>query len=285
MRFNNIRLTGGTDEFIFWLEGVAVAESTAILKAVDGLGPTEVDVAIANTLYSGGVFQNRRPQNREIVMRIALMPNYSADESVSDIRESFYQLLSPFTTTKAMTVHIYNNDDELMRTDGYIKKFEIVPFSKDTEIQLTIACPQPYFQDVDENTLTGEDFFHFVFPSVVNVGTAPVGFYLNLKFTDDIDYWGIRNLDTGETLQVTPTGTGGMTQFLTDDFLWIDTRAGQRSVYYYSLDTGLVNIVGQMSPESSWPGLNPGMNHLQVYAPTDSFVWDSFGYLPEYIGV
>lgn len=285
MRFNNIRLTGGTDEFTFWLEGVAVSEATAILKAVDGLGPTEVDVSIANTLYQGGVFQNRRPQNREIVMRIGLSPNYSADERASDIRELFYQLMTPFTPSKAMTVHIYLDDDEQMNADGYIKKFEIVPFSKDTEIQITIACPQPYFKSTEDVILSGTDIFSFVFPTITNAGTAPVGFQLRLKFTDDIDSWGIRNVDTEEILEVTPTGTGPMVHFWEDDFLWIDTRAGHRSVDYYSYSDGLINIVGQMSDESTWPLLNMGVNHFEVLAAGSSFVWDSFLYRPEYVGV
>lgn len=284
MRFNNIRLTGGADEFIFWLEGAAVSEGKSILKAVDGLGPTEADVSIATTLNQGGVFQNRRPQNREIVMRIELTPNYGAGERASDIRETFYQLYSPLTPNKAITVHIYQDSTELMKTEGYIKKIETVPFNKDPEIQLTIACPQPYFQRPSTVIITDPDF-DIAFPVLPNVGTAPVGFQLKLVLTDDIDYWGMHNLETDERLEVTPTGVAPMEQFKEDAEIWVDTRPGYRGVYYYSLADGLYNLIGQMSAESTWPLLHPGNNNFEIFAPGSSFTWTQFISQPEYVGV
>ena len=143
MYFTKVLLTGITP-ISLPIVG-ALPSDVYILKSVEGLGPPEVDVSITKTLNAGGVYQGRQPQNREIVLMIGLNPNYKIGQTVSDLRESLYGFLTPGYLDHVV-IEIVNGVTTIAKTIGYVKKIEINPFSKDPQVQVTLACLKPYFE-------------------------------------------------------------------------------------------------------------------------------------------
>lgn len=241
-----------------------------ILTNAEGLGPPEVDVSIQNTLNAGGFYQGRRPQSREVVLRVGLNPNFSVGQTAADLRTELYGLLTPGYLDN-VTIRIMNEATVLATTVGYVKKLEIVPFNAEPEVQITIACIELYFQAPS---------LLYVSPTVKsapvidNVGTAPAGFYMKIVFTSNVTNWTLSHV-SGAKMQLTYS-------FLTNDELVIDTRPGYRGVW---LKRGLAttNIIYALSADSIWFMLHGGENTFAT--SSSAFNWGDVYYRPQYWGV
>lgn len=268
MRFTKIRLAGLTS-IDLPISG-AMPSDRYILKEVDGLGPPEVDVSIADTLNAGGVYQGRRPQNREIVLKIGLNPDYSSGQTASDMRTYFYGMLTPGSTDE-VGVFVLNDANVVACTTGYVKKLEISPFSKDPEVQITIACVWPYLQApmvlyVDPSGKST--------PEIENSGTAPSGFHMEVIFTQPASSWVLTDA-TGKKMEF-------VYDFLVDDKLSFDTRPGYRSI---NLERNLItsNILYSLSANSEWVMLYGGLNTF--VSSSSDFNWGDVYYTPQYWGI
>jgi len=268
MRFTKLRFNGLT-VVDFPIIG-AKPTDTYICKSVDGLGPPEVDVSIADTLNAGGVYQGRRPQSREIVALIGLNPDYTAGEVPSDLRSSLYGLLTPGYADNVV-VQIVNVEEVLASTTGYVSKMEINPFSKDPEVQITIPCLQQYFQAVDTLFVEPSDKDN---PEIENVGTAPAGFHMEVNFTADLSSWTLSDI-SGKKMKFDYA-------FLDGDLLAFDTRPGVRGVWL-TRDSVTTNIIYALSSDSTWYMLHGGVNAF--ITSSNSFDWGDVFYLPQYWGI
>jgi hypothetical protein len=272
MYYTKIRLAGSTTVDLP-IKG-ALPTDTFILKGVDGIGPPQIDVSIANTLYQGGVYQNRRPQNKQIVIRIGMNPDYSVGETPADIRSLLYSLLTGGYTDAGVLVMLMDDTDELARIQGYISKFEIVPFSKDPEVQLTIDCVSAYFEaPLAVHPSLGA--MSKSAPSFTNDGTGPTGFEFSITFTGTLSYWAL-------------TGAGGLKQmrfnypFSSGDILSFGTVDGNR--YANVVDGGVpASLLTWMTPESEWMQLYTGLNTFTT--SSSSFNWGDISYKPRFWGV
>ena len=268
MYFTKIRLNG-LSVIDFPIVG-ALPSDPYILKNVDGLGPPEVDVALAKTLNAGAVYQGRRPQTREPVLLIGLNPDFTVGQTVSDLRVNLYGMLTPGYVDR-IKLDIMDEDAVLASTTGYLKKFEIVPFSKDPEVQLTIACLDQYLIAPDELYLTPDKLA----PTIDNIGTAPAGFYMEAIFTAPQTEWALFDPNGYTEMRI-------VYSFLTGDKLIIDTRPGRRGIW---VDRGGVktNIIWALTVQSVWYMLHGGENIFNTTSQT--FDWGDVFFLPQYWGV
>ena len=253
----------------------ALPSDNYILKSAEGLGPPEIDVLISDTINAGGYYQGRRPHNRELVFMVGINPDYKIGQTAADLRTTFYGLLTPGYSSSVL-VEIIDGANTVATITGYVKKLEINPFSKDPEVQITIACLQPYFQD--KNLL-------YIVPTVAtdvritNLGTAPAGFHMELIFTANVTNWKIENaagvLGPGQKMDF-------VYNFLIGDKLTIDTRPGFRGVW---LTRGglTTNIIYTLSSSSIWYMLHGGVNIFT--ASSLAFTWGDVYYLPQYWGI
>jgi hypothetical protein len=277
MKFTGMRIVNGGN-IDFPIIG-ALPSDTYILKSVDGLGPPDNDVSIAMTVDQGGVFQGRRPQNREIVMRVGLNPNYAINQNASDLRETLYALLSPVSPTESVTVAIMNGATVLMQTPGYPKRIEIVPFSKDPEVQITIPCDTPYFSAQIPTILSGATF-----PSaktnftIDNPGSAPTGFQMEVTFTASLSTWQLNTYPspTRKMLFEYPVISGDRIQF--------DTRPGSRFIRHIRGST-TTNIICSLSGDSVWMQLFRGINTLGTSSQAFNWGPGPILFVPRYWGV
>ena len=248
----------------------ATPQDVYICKDVDGLGPTEITVSIADTLNEGGVYQGRRPQNKQIVAKIGLNPDYTAGQVPADLRESLYGMLSP-SADDAIEVQIIDDEDVIAGIMGYVEKIDINPFSDKPEVQMVVLCTKPYFSAPDELFVEPDTT---VSPVITNVGTAPAGFHMELQFTTDVFGWTLTHA-SGRKLEIDY-------DFATGDLLEIDTRPGQRGIWVTHIGVR-TNIIWAKTADSIWHMLHGGANNFAT--SSSSFDWGDVYYLPQFWGI
>jgi len=267
MRLSRIRLIGLAVVDLPIID--ATPQDLYILKDVEGLGPVEIDVSIADTLNAGGVYQGRRPQNKQIVAKVGLNPDYSAGQVPADLRESLYGMLSP-SADDAIAVQIINDEDVIAGTTGYVSKIEINPFSDKPEVQMTIDCTKSTFE---APALTFIEPADKVSPVITNVGSAPTGFHMELQFTADVSGWTITHI-SGRQMFIDY-------EFLTGDLLEIDTRPGYRGIWVTRVGVR-TNIIWALT-NSVWHMLHGGANNFAT--SSSAFDWGDVYYLPQFWGI
>jgi hypothetical protein len=277
MNFDRIRLAGLYS--VDLIKSPDQWDNNYILKGADGLGPSEMDVTIANLPNQGGYFQNKVPQNKQIIVRIGLNPFWSAPGvTASYLRENLYGLLTGgYTGDRIAVILMSDATTEVCRIYGYVSKFEIVPFSKDPQVQITIECLSPYFQAFEATGPVLGSLSTSV-PSVNNVGTAPTGFDLGITFSGlaaPISYWQLTSQGGLHNIRITPT-----TPFDNGDSLEFSTVAGNR---YITVTQDAVAANGLEFMSGEWLQLYGGNN---IFNTSDShFTWDVFEFVPLYQGV
>jgi hypothetical protein len=246
-----------------------------ICEQIDGIGPPEVDVFMRDTASGERNHYGRRPQGREIVIRMSLTPNYAIGKTAGDLRKHIYGLFSAGESqdTDVLTVTLYEGDTIWGSTVGYLRRCEIVPFSKDPQVQLVITCSNPYFKGnavpVNLGALGKNEF------TIDNPGSAPSGFYMRIKFTSNRTGFWIRQSSFTKRLEV-------INPFATNDELRIDTRPGQLSIIRYRAGAALP-IFSSMKLDSIWPKLNGGVNSFITAG--SNFEWIEFTFDQNHWGV
>lgn len=252
-----------------------------ILKNVEGLGPTPVDVSVADTVNQGGVYLGRRPQNREIVARIGLQPEWNIGQTSSDLRTVLYALMSP-SHNKNVFVKVMDGDTVIAQVEGQVSRFEAALFSKEPEVQVTISCFSPYLTAPAALVLEPElvvegSYTKFV---VDNPGTAPSGFSMTMKFGQ---------AHTG-SLQIGDNNPFGALFslhhiFAINDRFIFNTTPGNRGISKMPAGSAVaVSILGDYS-SGPWFQLHGGENTIKVN--NNMLTWDVFKFLytPAYWGV
>jgi hypothetical protein len=257
--------------------------SKYILKAVDGLGPPEIEVYISKTLMQNSKYQGSSPNNREVVMRIRLNPNYAMAETVEGLRHALYGMLSKAPLEGSVPsappyIQLYYKGNMMAQVGAYVKRFEIVPFSKDPEVQITFACLGP-FLDGPSNVSIDVGSLSTANPEIMSVGSAPSGFRVEVVFlSNSPDFY----------LQGDPNFVLKMDivySFLTNDHLIIDTRPGYRGIWVVR-GGNTYNIIGSLMVEKNvaWLQFTYGSNKYKTYDEY-AFDWVSWSYLPKYWGI
>jgi len=268
MYFTKIRLNGLSSVDLPKVD--ASPSDLYILKGADGLGPPEVDVSISQTLNAGGHYQGRRPQSRELVFLVGLNPDYSSGMTAADLRTTMYGMLTPGSSDSVL-VEVMDTNGTIVQTTAYVSKLEIVPFTKDPAIQITMPCLQQYLQAPSLLYVVPETY---ATPSINNVGTAPAGFHMEVIFTSDMSSWTLTH-SSGRKM----TFTYG---FLSGDKLIIDTRPGSRGIWVLR-NSITTNIIYSLSADSTWHMFHGGTNNFTVSSA--SFTWGDVYYLPQYWGI
>jgi len=271
--FDAVRLSGLTDIDLPIL-GAAQAEPFQV-KAIDGLGPPELDVLIAEDHAPGGIYINRRAQGREIVVRIGLNPDYRSGQSVGDLRYMLYGLLSPGPDPfdQALTFKLMRNGMPVAEVQCYIKRFEIVPFDREPQAQITMHCLGPYLNkpDITEVSNIPEDGSW----TLTNSGLAPTGIQFEVTFIDDVNAFSIE-VQNGNSMFFT-------SDFLYGDSLIVDTSEASRFVGHKRGEDYLAYLE-ILSPESDWIILHGG-EHTIITSDTTEFNWVYFTYRTRYWGI
>lgn len=274
MRFEKVKLTfGSLDSYTFPLND-EIMTSPYVVTDIDGLDPPVSAVSIVNSLYEGGTYQGRRPENREIVMMISFHPDYSVGQNAGDLRSELYNLLTPKLGQLLVFSILDGSNNVLAYTSGVVKSCPANIFAKDPTIQVSIPCTSPYLM-ADRYTYPSPGTMTKSPLTISNSGNAPTGWKFKATLTAAATSFTITNDTNTERLTFTYAFSSG-------DIIDINTHAGSRvaTVTRAGVVTNLLRVI---STTSTWFQLHGGTNVLRP--STANFTLNEISYIPRYWGV
>ena len=281
MKFDQVILGGSSTIVLFDHKRPRTTPYTS--RTIDGLGPTDVDVTLAQTSQGTGIYIGRREQLREITCNVYLNPDYTSGQTPETLREDIYNL-RPTNDDLSLDFILMLNGVEVAMTPVYVKRVEISPFSKDTLLQIVLASTSGTFKKRAPVSLPYPTIDK-VRPIFVNEGSTETGFKLEIEFTGPVTSFGLRQSMPSNKMQMNKVFADPYL-FTTGDVVEIDTNIGQRGVW---LTRGGVRTskISSLSPESTWLSLYPGSNELTTLPVLGGtpFNWKLFEHTPKYKGV
>lgn len=237
---------------------------------VQGLTPPPVVINASKGGNIDGTFYNSsRLNQRNIVITIVL------NGDIETNRQRLYQV---FNLKKPCTIY-FKNANRDVKIQGYVETLEADLFTQREQVQISIICPRPYFEDL--NTIYTElsqviRMFEFPFEIelpipfseieenplciIINAGDAESGFIMRLSFTATITDLKIYNTTTQKFIGFDYT-------FLDQDELTINTMSGQMGVVLIR-DGQEINLLNFIAANSNWLKLTLGENTF-TYTTTD----------------
>lgn len=265
-----------------------------ILAGADGLGPPEINITLGQSVYRGGVFQGSFPKDREIVFLVNLNPKYKSatTQSIAELRAVFYKLISgpdPITlTVNNAPSPVADYVPSTMKTIGYVRRIEAVPFAKVPQLQITFSCPSPFLESPSftnipytPNTPSSAPF-NFEYE-----GTAEAGFEFNFELTTaptKVVVKAVANAGVAETISIPGPRVSG-------ELFNVNTNPTARQVYWSNpaISTAYGDITGMctVTPDR-WPSVRPGNNTIQVLDGSNQplpVITNRLRYITKYWGI
>lgn len=234
-----------------------------ILEKVTGLGPPDKNIHVGDYSRDGGVYGGRRVVTRNPVLTIRINPNHSLGETVDGWRDILYRAFNdPLVTGDDVTLILKDDIKPDRMLTGYCEKWNGELFEKDTVVEISMICPDPYIRDVEETVveptagITGWQTVPFTYS-----GTAEAGFEVEILVQTTTS---TLTLDNNGQMMVL-----SYPSFLTDDVVYINTKPGERRI---TLTRGgeVFDIYYTLYSESPWLSLHSQMNTLQVYGASET---------------
>lgn len=249
-------------------------DDSIIVDKIEGLDPPDIDLFLGDYARDGGFYNGRRVGKRNVVFYLTLNPNYTKNETVSDLREQLYRaFIEPRAAGDDVRIDLLDSVKPPRYISGYTEKLETTIFSKEKELMVSLVCPNPYIYNVDE-TVTNANGPSVGFPYE---GTAETGVEVKLQLTS-----------ASPTLNLVVNNGSPMIlnyPFEIGDIVYINTRRGERKIQLTHggaiSATGVItggntsNILYSQTATSRWlelhraivvPVTNPtGQNTMKAY--------------------
>lgn len=283
MKFDQVVLTGASESIVLF-DHKQPRSTPYTARSIDGLGPTDVDVTLAQTSQGAGIYIGRREQLREITANVFSNPNYFLGQTPEALREAIY-LMRPSNEDLSLDFRLLLEGVEVAMTPVYVKRVEVTPFSKDTALQIVLASTSAYFYRREPVVLT-DPVLDKTNPIFVNEGTVESGFKLDVLFTGTVTSFGLEQSAPSSKMEF-KKAAAAPSLFVAGDLLEVDTNIGSRGIWITrgGVRTPAMNI---LSPESTWLKLYPGENELTTLiepASTTSYTWKRLEHTVKYKGV
>jgi hypothetical protein len=260
-----------------------------IVTDVSGLLRPAADIHTSTGTGDGELFNSARIQKRNIVITLRLM---------GDIETNRQQLYRIFPAKTACTV-FYKNKNRNVRIEGYVEVIDGGIFTEREEIQISIICPKPYFENL--NMLQAElskitKMFEFPFSievnepiplseirnlslcTLVNGGDIPCGCIITIEISGDVSELNIYNTATQQFF-------GLDYAFQENDIITINTKSGREKSVSVFRNGETINLLSSMKAGSAWIQLAVGANDFTFTASDTSKVKIHFTAVELYGGV
>lgn len=201
-----------------------VPSSEYVVRNIDGLQPVKADIQTSPyAIQDGGFFQSSRTGGRNIIVTLGYGYPSLTNKTIETLRRELYSIFPP----KSMVKLRFFNDDLAYKTTeiiGYIETHEPKLFTKEPEVQISIICPKPNFNELQTLTRTGATRESIDFPYR---GDADVGFVVNLYTQSDLTKVIISNGRVDEDMVLDFPSPNILNKFRT---LRISTLPGQKNI-------------------------------------------------------
>lgn len=233
--------------------------------------------------------------SREVILRIALNPNFSLGKTYSDLRDTLYRAIAS-SRTGVIQLRFNNGYATTAALSGSVTKFEAPHFSETAEVQITMRCDDPMLRAI-EPVLVDEFMLSPASPIVEGLATpasttvddpfstAPHGFAFNLTLNAPTLSFVVKDaINPAWTFTITPGVIGADTGFLAGDQLYFSSETNDKYLYILRGDPAVtIHLIDKIVPGSIWPILFPGGNDFEVVS--SDFDWNAMSYYPAYWGV
>lgn len=237
------------------------------IKDISGLDPVKATLTSSNFAgQTGAIFQSSRRESRNITIKMGVDPD-PATQTVRSVKRSIYNVFRPETE---LLLKFYDDDADVPVTDGYqirgrVEYCQAPMFVQEPEVDISIMCFDPDFQDANPITVSGlttSDATATYFPYD---GSTETGVIITLNVNVAVSEFNVYYVDGNNV-----TWTMNATVLLqVGDVVTINTTPGNKSATLVRAGV-TTSILYAISPQSTWPKLAPGDNWFRLYAPSAS---------------
>ena len=234
-----------------------------IVTDISGLTRPDMTVNTSESIADGSFFNSIRMPMRNIVINIRLR---------GEIETNRQQLYEIFPEKTPCTLY-FQNQNRNVKISGFTEKLSGSIFSEKEEIQVSILCPKPYFEDLEtvQQTLSRvAKLFEFPFsievnepiliseiqelPSctILNGGNVKCGCILDISVLGDVKGLRIYNVTTQEMF-------GFNFDFQAGDSIHINTTTGNKECFLWR-ESVKINLLFYRLHGSKWFELASGTN-------------------------
>lgn len=278
MKLTSVELhPGGTTEYATFSFRDPRRLNSYNVKSIDGLDAEEI---IAKYYGSSGnttdKFYSLVIQNRDVIVRLELNPDYTDNKTYSDLRDDLYRMIAS-SRTGLVELWFKNGDSVTAILTGFITRLEAPKFNKIQEVTLTLRTKEPMLKAPYATVVNVDDFDPASFVVTDTLSQAPHGFKMEVNVLADTpamlisdpedDRWGFQ-IDY---------------IFEEDDVLYYSSELNDKYLYVIRDDTQ-IHIADKIAPGSIWPIMFPGENTFSLSNSTDLSV-GSISYYATYWGV
>lgn len=142
--------------------------------AIEGLSLPDTTVNISESgTTDGGKFNSAHIGVRDIVIHLVLFGWTEAE------RKKLYRM---FPAKSAVDLY-YRNTQYNVKTTGYVKHIDPVPYYDKTRVRIELTCPDPYLHDV--NSITAETSGNTPTVTITNVADTDIGFTAEITISTE----------------------------------------------------------------------------------------------------
>lgn len=253
--------------------GLAITDITGLATLDATINASEV------ATNDGTVYNSARVQPRSIT--ITLKPLWTESGTIEEHRRLIYKY---FPVKKPLTLTIAT-EDRTVQTTGYVENTDTTIFSNFETGQITLYCPDPYFENIYSETLLFSGIVsNFEFPfggtdtetpntknnlemskisndtirEITYTGDIETGMEINIHAVGDVSDIVIYNLSTNESM-----GIKGDLQALDDIVICTVRNKKTARLLRHGIYT---NILNKLSKDSDWFELQKGDNIIAYTA-------------------
>lgn len=260
-----------------------------VITDIIGIDPPDAVInTTRNSNADGSVVNSAYADNRTIIITLAI------NGPAEDNRINLYR----YFKSKSPVQLYYKNDTRDVSISGFVQNFNVPLFEKKQIAQITIFCPNPFFNGANDNITefsTIDDLFEFPFSieeegiefsrllvnqetNVINGGDIDTGTVITLRAIGIVKNPTIYNTETNEFFGLNLSLAQG-------DVVTINTKKKEKSVKL--LRGGVTqSIIGKIRYGSTWFQLSPGDNLFIVTADTfPENLYTTFAVVDQFEGV
>ena len=233
-----------------------------VVTSVEGLTPPKAKINLSNVVgMDGSLFNSSKTETRNLVLTVR------PQDPVEKNRQDLYK----YAQIGGWCKIYYSNGSLDVQIEGYVEAIEGSLFKLPQTVQISILCPQPYFEVMNEIINDVSSLIsNFEFPFAIEESGIEFS-YINHDVLSTVINHG--DVETGVLIYITARSEvvnpiiydnyGG--KFAIDitlskgDQIVINTKSGERSVKLIS-GTGEENIINKVRRDSTWFTLYPGEN-------------------------
>lgn len=246
------------------------------IKDIQGLDPVKATIVSSSFANKDGTqFHSARREERNILIKIELEPDYSVD-SVKSLRKRIYSFFMPKSQVDLRFI-----DDDGLQVDisGRVETCESPLFTDKPQVDISVICFDPDFIDHTEVPTSGNTTSDTTETLYTYLGTVEAGINFKLHVNRTLTQFTIYHRPPDGVIRSMDFSAS----LVTGDLVEINTVAGSKYVTLNRSGT-ISSLLYAVSPQSNWIELEEGANYIRVYATGAAIPYDIV-YKPRYGGL